>query len=356
VKNKGFTLIELMIAMGIIALIIGLSAGTFKTLLHGANKEKSTTETELGKLTGLELIRLDLEHVGFGINSGEPSLPVEWNSLTRTLKLRSMINNTNQKTLGWALVDVTAGTTPAFLDDRRFDTSVNDLVLLTQHRQFISNLTTQSPVPGGDYFSYNAPPTCPASACRDVNTPAVTGVAANRYIAAAFPFDRSITDGCEPPLGAGTVNTGQYCNLISYQLSTNQPLNKCAPGTKNLVRSVGGGSGTRVLECVADFDLRFDYDTNNDGDISDSGEADQQALALASTASIIQDLKNIDMYLLVQAGPQDNAYTFSGDITLNGAITTLDFNPSTPAIDPPTTAQSHYRWKVLKVSAKPMSW
>jgi len=357
VKNKGFTLIELMIAMGIIAIVLGLSAGAFKTLLRGASSEKSATETELGKITGLELIRLDLEHTGFGINLNESSLPLEWKKVPataakeNTLILRTMINNTNPKTLGWALLDVTAGNTPTVITDRRVQTT-NNLVLLTQYRQFITNLETNLTSPKTDYTDYTSPPQCRADICRDYTNQGVTGVAATRYIATAFPFDKTVADGCD------STNGGQYCNRITYKLSTlPNPLAKCAAGTQNLIRSVsvGNSSGVRVLECVADFDVRFDWDRNNDGDVFDSNETNQTSLP-GTTKKIINNVKNIDMYLLVQAGQRDGNYTFSGDITLNGAINTLDFDPSTATIDPPSAEQKHYRWKVLKISAKPMSW
>ena len=60
-NERGFTLIELVIAMTILTIVMALSAKTFRTLVHGSAAQKASTETELGKIVGLELIRLDLE-------------------------------------------------------------------------------------------------------------------------------------------------------------------------------------------------------------------------------------------------------------------------------------------------------
>ena len=230
----------------------------------------------------------------------------------------------------------------------------------TQFRQFITNLragSTGKPGPPAQYDYYNTPPTCPAGVCRDYNNQSAAGVAANRYIAIGYPYDRAIADGCSAATG------GQYCNIVTYKLSSGtNPLartstnltGKCAAGSKNLIRSVGNGTGTRVLECVADFEVLFDYDKNNDNDVLDTDEKAQTTLP-GSTANIIKDVRNIDMYVLVQAGPRREKYTFSGDITLGGEIT-FDTDKTTTVNNGLTAEQKKYPWKVVKISAKPLSW
>ncbi|AGF78818.1 prepilin-type N-terminal cleavage/methylation domain-containing protein [Desulfocapsa sulfexigens DSM 10523] len=336
-KNRGFTLVELVIAMFIITIILTLSSQTFRSLIMGANSQKNITETELGKIIGTEMIRLDLEHVGFGIASNEANLPMAWDGTTLTL--RSTINNGNAGTIGWLLLNCTVGSVPTVIVDRRQDTTVNTAVLLSKDKQFVANQ------------SIAAQTTAQCLTCQDLNTNLTP---ANNYIASAYPYVATVSDGCS------TATGGQYCNIITYSISTTNTLTKCATGTRNLLRRVGGDAlngtgGDRILECVADIQIRFDWDLNNDGDLLDAGEVNLTTIPVGSTTSdIISSMKNIDMYVLMQSGAMDPNYTFSGDLTMNGAL------PAANAADGFNTAAvtnfSQYRWKVLKVSAKPMSW
>jgi len=328
VKNRGFTLIELIIAIAIFGILMAVSGRVYRTLVQGMNRQKDVVESDSGKILGLELLRLDLEHVGYGISNNETSRPVVWDG--SDLQLRSTINNSNSGTIGWMMLQCSLGVSPTVLVDRRLDNTVNN-VLLTKERDFITNQ------------SIAASTTVQCTTCQDLNTYLQP---ANDYIAMAYPYDSTVTNGC---------SGGQYCNVITYTLSTSNPLAKCASGAQNLLRKVGNGTGERVLECVADFEVRFDWDLTGDGDVLDSGEQSLSAIPTgASTSDILTRLKNIDFYVLMQSGKKQQGFTFSGDLTANGELSSPNtaggFTTST------VTDFSAYRWKVLKISAKPMSW
>ena len=312
-NKRGFTLVEMVVAMTIISIIMALSAAAFKRVVLGTRTQTKSVQSGMDKIMGLGLVRLDLEHVGFGIASDETSLPIVWNEgaapVNRKLTLRSTLNNSNQDTMGWMLLNCSSGATigVSTIVDRRENAGNKYLVLLDEDKKYVGGATAASYV-------------CPA----------VAGVYS------AYPYDNTVTDGC----------TGsQVCNQVVYELGTTQSLSSCATGTRQLLRKVGGGSGVPVLNCVADFLVRFDLDTNGDGtvDISD----DDGTNLPATTANVITQVKSINTYVLMQMGQRDRELTFTGDTTMGGAI---------PLDNSGVTDFTQYRWKVLKLSGKPMSW
>ncbi|MHB8150303.1 MAG: PulJ/GspJ family protein [Desulfobulbia bacterium] len=313
-KEKGFTLVEVVITMLIISIIMAISGTAFKRVLFGVKEQTKSVESNQDKLLGLELFRLDLEHVGFGIARNTTAPPLAWTDASRQFTLRSTLNNTNQTTLGWHMANCTSpGLSISNQTVASGGTGLSgNIVLLGQDKSFQSNTTF-------------------ASNCPDIKP----------YF--AFPYDNAVTNGCGATLGG--VAGEQYCNRIVYELGATT-LDTCAPGTSTLYRKVGADNpGDSALNCVADIIVRFDLDTNIDGTI----DVNDSAALPASTSAIIDQVRNIDVFVLQQIGQRDQEYTFAGDITL-GLPAGVAFN--TAGI----TEFNKYRWKVLKLSGKPMSW
>ena len=308
-KQDGFTLIELLIAVFIVGIVMAYSGNTFIKALSGIKTESRAVTPHMDKLFGLELLRLDLEHLGYGIASDTTDLPVEWTEGilpgNRELIIRSTLNNSNQGTVGWYLLDCTSGSpiSGSVLSSGGSGLD-NALVLVSNSGTFGGNTT----------YSAN----CPATA-----------------VYTAFPYDNSVTDGC--------AASGQFCNQVTYKLSTSQDLSSCAAGSRNLLRAVGGGSGVPVLNCVADFFVRFDLDTNSDGTIDSAGSATPPG----TTSAIMDQVKQVHAYVLQQVSTRDNDYTFSGDTTVGGEVT---FNTAG------VTNFTNYHWKVVKLSEIPMGF
>lgn len=306
-KERGFTLVEMVIAMLIISIIMALSGNTFKRFLFGVRSESESAESNIDKLVGLEIMRLDLEHVGYGIAGDVTDAPIAWAesgtspTQIRTLTLRSTLNNTNQSTLGWYLYNCTIGLPLAgqLVSSQGGTSPANTIVLLDIDNDWAANTTRSA----GN---------CPAT---DIYT--------------GYPYT-----------GTGCTASAQNCTEVVYDLSTTQNLANCATGTKNLLRTVDAGTGDPILNCVADFTVRFDLDTNADGII------DSSTSILPGAAAIMSQVKNIDVYVLMQIGQKERDYTFSGSETLDGVAFDrtgiTDFN--------------QYRWKVLKLSGRPMVW
>lgn len=288
-------------------------AVTFNRIISAVTAERHAGQSAIERF-GLAVVRLDLEHLGFGIarNATNADAPVTWTEgttpATRILTLRSTLNNSNSSSIGWFTYNCIGGGTLSAKQVATGGTGLsNNIVLLDLNKNWLANAirTTGS---------------CP------VGTTVVTG----------YPYDSTVTNGC----------TGsQFCNKIEYSLSTTQTLTTCAQGTRNLLRKVGNAAaGEPIQNCVADFLVRFDRDTDTNGTV----ELDNSTVLPGTTIGIMDQLRNVDMYILMQVGVRrtPNKPNFTGVTTLDGVTFTTsgvtDFN--------------RYTWKVLKISGKPMSW
>ncbi len=303
-KNKGFTLVELSVTLFIIVLVLGASYVTYINLLKGFKGESKQLETQIEKVIGLELLRLDIEHAGLGIGIDQPDLPLQWDG--STLTIRSTLNNSSKATYGWIMVNCSSGSWPStYLDNREIKTNSNIVFLNATSKEFIANLNSLS---------------CPGS-----------------EIYLGFPVQNSVANG-----SANGCST-QWCNIITYSLSSNQTVPTCNPNTKNLVRKTGSAAlnnrtGTPILTCVADFQVRFDLDTDGDN-IVDS----QNVSTLPTTPDQLRNqVKRVNVYILMQEGKKDPNYNFSGSTSIDGLTLNLPSN------------YQNYRWKVIKISVKPM--
>lgn len=292
--NRGTGIIEVLVSMTILLIILGITYASFNSLLKGFKRESKSIETQIDRATALELIRLDLEHAGYGIATDCNDTILELNGTSLTI--RSTINNSNEATRGWVIKNCIANSTL----DQREDTTNDDLVYLTlANKTFVSNSDIN---------------TCPGS---DI------------YI--GFPYDSTASTTC--------ASNGQHYNSITYSLSSSQSLSRCHPGTKNLLRSVNGGTGAPILNCVADVALRFDLDTNGDGVVDTNASSSLPT----SNDAIRSQLKAVRVYLLIQEGQKDQKYTFTGSTTLDGITLSRPAN------------SDNYRWKIIKLVVKPLN-
>ena len=66
-QEKGFTLIELLITMVIFVLVIAAGSQIFTGLLTQFKQQSKIAETNIEGIVGLEILRQDIEHAGYGL-------------------------------------------------------------------------------------------------------------------------------------------------------------------------------------------------------------------------------------------------------------------------------------------------
>ncbi len=341
-RDKGLSIVELVITMFIVLLVLSGAYFTYTNLLKGFKQETISVETEIEKLVGTELLRLDLEHAGYGMGEDEPFFPIEWYedaSLgsyerymeSKKLIIRATLNNTNKKTYGWILFKCSSSSIPlkdSIVVDSRLDKTNNSIVLLDDRKKIASTSTDLK----------------------------LTDECPNEGVFLGFPIDRDYVN----KVGKFDCRF-QICHAVNYTFSTSNPLGDCNPNTKNLLRE-----GKPILDCVADMKIQYWLDTNQDGKIDKVGsspiELDNDHLnetknndfvdldgdGKITSPEIRKQLKLISVYLLMQDGKKDPEFVFDAP---SGYVETQD---NVKLRLPPDF--QHYRWKVIKITVKPINF
>ncbi len=340
--KRGFTLVELLVAMFIVSLILGTAFLTYITILKGFGRETSSIETQIETAVGIELLRLDIEHAGYGIGEDQPDLPVDFDIANNSLIVRSVLNNTRlirdtvtNNPIQWSLVECDgSGLIPVV----RAGDNINNLpssgvgliFLGASSKNFIGSTTDG---------------TCPSSG-----------------IFVAIPYDATVVNGC----------TTQFCNIITYSLSSSQNLSTCNPNTRNLLRTVGSSPGMPILNCVADIRFTFDIDRNGNGtvdvrdgaflDVSGTYDLDLNNDGTVTADEVKSGLKGVNVYILLQEGKADKEFSFTNYVACVVAPTDTRFSGQCIVANPTTGVELYlpknfqsYRWKIVKLSVKPMN-
>ncbi len=332
-REKGLSIVEFIITMFIVVFVLSGAYFTYTNLLKGFKKETISIETEMEKLVGTEILRLDFEHAGYGVGINELLFPIEWYNSSKLIErkviIRSTLNNTNNKTFGWMLFKCKDGQSfkDSIVIDNRYDKSNPNFVPINDKKE--------KPRITSRYISLND--TC-----------------FQEGVIIGFPIDKEYVNktgkfGCRY----------QTCSVITYSLSSSNNLSDCNPNTKNLLRN-----RKPVLNCVADFKIRYWLDTDADGKIdisstksfSDENEDgkldnignffDMDNDGNITSQELRKELKLIDIYILVQEGKYDPEFTFenaTGYLEVDGIRLKLPDD------------YKHYRWKVLKITVKPIN-
>ncbi len=375
--NGGFTMVELLVTMIIISIVIGITYSSFTTIVKDVKSETRSVESVMDVLSGVEMLRLDLTHMGFGLaeqgtennqnrkqepcgypiraisvdgnppgcNPGGNDDRVTLDNKSQALIIRSTVNTTNVDTFGWTQVrcgemaNTVAPNTYGFIPS-------NPMVIINNDFKFLGQ---------SDFANI-------AQFCTETDA-----------ILYAFPVELAPATACEV----------QPCNRINYKLGASQTLPACHPKTFNLNREIGTGIPQPVINCVANFQVRFRYDNNGDGLIDASEVIDD--IANKNNA-----IRRVDVYLLLQDSNFDADITTAkytaADFTVNE-----DFNndgdtndPGEEAVNLATSAPScntsnfpanlpmpawtdiasfpspacfpnfhNYRWRVVKISVQP---
>ncbi len=369
-KEEGFSLVELLITMVIFVLTIAAATAIFVPLLTQFKQQSKMAETQIEGIVGLETLRRDIEQAGYGLpwniptgvayteassspastyNDTVPNPPrailsgndAVTNTVIGTsdyLVIKSTIVGTNDAAPKWTYIvgkgDGTAnvktwGTTTD-------DFASTDWIIALIPSRGESEANQRILVNNGSTFSVKF-------------GAGGSTVAAN--FAPALQYDKYLVYGVSNSTSISKL--WMPFNRADYYInntSSNIPP-RCALGTGLLMKSViaqadgSRSSGMPLMDCVADMEIIYGLDVNNNGNITYTN--DISSIGTYSAQTIRDQVKEVHVYILSHEGQKDANYTFTG---FTGACATCvmvgefglgnDFDLSV------ITDWQRYRWKV----------
>lgn len=384
-KEAGFTLVELMITMAVFLIVIASASGIFTGLLTQFKQQSKISETNIEGIIGLDMLRRDIEHAGYGLPWIIPSSVAYNEAATTTYNdcsgtapcnpPRAFVSSNNIGINGSDyLVIKSVNVARNSVSDKWTTLSTGNVKRTwtpnTENVNIETDGTTNNTVrvivlsPGG------------ASNLRTLVTNGSTFFTSYSNTAAFAPADTTTTNiiyGVDRD-----TDLRMPFNRADYSISTSSVPSKCATGTGVLTKTVisqanGGTTNTLpLLDCAASMQIIYQLDMNDDGTIDTQSKADGSLVtssagatvstvqATLNSASLLRNrLKEVRVYVLAHEGQIDRTYNFN-NFTAGACGTCVRvgevFGGQNLGRDVNLTAITNYlnyRWKTYTLVVKP---
>lgn len=359
-RNSGFSILEIMIALAIVMLVLAAATTFFITTVRQYKIQTKIVESNIEGVLGLELLRQDLESLGFGLPwsnvtvisdaptssplidsiTGGPRAVVSNNNPSTTVTVNGsnyLVIRSTQVGMGSAAGKWTTlqaeGRIRSWGSDEE-DLLDNDRVIVLSPT--LNHWTLVSPENGISFSTVKNVSSIYAPGDNLTVTNIVYGVDNTPL---EFPWNRA----------------DYYIDNASLNTSLQVP-QRCASNTgvlvKRVVRHVSGKPLTPdlpLLDCAADMQVIYGLDNN-----ADKAVDDWVTDISSSTAETIRtQLLEVRVYILAHVGQRDNSYRNSqnpipvGFIGPDGSMKGRYFTIANEYLN--------YRWKVYSIVVKPMS-
>ena len=357
-RAPGFTIIEMLIALSIVSLVVAAASAFFIASVTQYKTQTKIIETNVEGILGMELLRQDLESMGFGL---------PWNNLVAYDDARSGVDPSY----------------PADLDDSpnppRAVVSIDCAAFTVNRSDYLVIKSTR--VGTGDAAGKWT--TLTQTDTKRTWTPLAENIANNDYVivlrvgttdanrrslvtSGTFHTRYNNTGGFVPVepyvanlvygIGPGTTVPVRPFNRAEYYIAnaaSTPPVSvpqHCAPNTGVLVKAVvaqAAGGPTQALlplvDCAADLQVVYGLDNNADGTVD--SWTDDISVGMDS-AQIRAQLAEIRLHILAQEGQLDKTYSH----TMN-PITVGSEGAGNPSFS--ITGYEHYRWKLYSIVVRP---
>lgn len=413
-KEDGFTLVELLVTMVVFVFVMAAGSQIFSGLLTQFKQQSKIAETNIEGLVGLEILRQDLEHIGYGlpwlipagtVYSEAPASNPSHISSPSTAAFDDAPSNAPR-----ACVSADSATYGAPNDafsgsDYLVIKATNIVLSETAQRWTILKMApfgTENPrqwTPASENLSDGSGGT-PLDRVI-VITPGSTDANARRLIVDGAAFYTTFnnvtsspwppTDNVETRLVYGINNTNDPAPLRPFNRAdyfitsvdngnSNIVPQRCATNTGVLVKAIANHSGTYdnvlpLLDCVATMQIMYRLDMDNDGTVGTCSNADGSTIAtdvnicpgensvagtpvtpadvqatLSNAADLRTRLREIRVFILAHEGQRDVNYTYPSNTVAVGELN-LGVAFDLTAI----TDWQDYRWKVYSISVNPIN-
>lgn len=350
-QEKGFSLVEMMVAVVVFAVIMSVAMGAFIAQLESNAREYSLAEAEIENNIALNsILKNDISLAGYGLANDydiDDNGTDDWTPAAVAAVNNVSSNDDNDELLltgtalgmnsraakGWSYYD---GTEFATWTDPRENIQTNtaaskrDVVLLMEPNR--KALLTDGA--GNWRFRFNGA-TNPLTVL-----PGGASFSAIPEGTLAYGFRRADNLPASP----------RPYYTVRYYLGGTSP-KTCAPNTQTLERgeslTADDPTGQPLLSCVRNFQVAFGLDTNEDGiiDLWDDGGTTLQGYSFENQRKRV---KQVRIYLLVQNGRRDPDYQYPA-ATVRVGDTSLGVGENVAL----TAEQRSYRWRLLSLSVVP---
>lgn len=357
-RQRGFTLIELLIVMAIFGMVMAGVVQMFTTTLTQFKQQGKIAESNIEGIIGLEMLRQDIEHAGFGLpwrvadtaayaeaagtdasayNDAKSSSPMDpprafvvgdkagWSGAdVLVIKATNLaVSRASQK---WTYIDQDLN--PKTWGSDAEDLKGSDRVIVISPGTDDGNRRTL--VGGAGWMAAN-----------------YTAVLANPSFAP--------TAGYHLVYGIDDESLRMPFNRADYYVNRSETTpERCAPNTGVLMKGrINQSNGVRnplpLLDCVADMQVVFRLDRDGDGNV-DPGGTDVLNDAMTGKALTAEQIRNqvkeVRVYILAHEGQRDKAYRHPETEIRVGepGIGGREFNIG---------GEVHYRWKLYTMIVKP---
>jgi prepilin-type N-terminal cleavage/methylation domain-containing protein len=390
-RQNGYTLVEMIVVMAIFTFVIMITGNVFNNMLNSTKRTSKSVETQITDIIGLELMRVDIKHAGYGLpyyfppapaifyseapdNADDPVTGVnrkDYNdaptnpprpfrlgnnagiNLSDYLVVKSTLLGAGVTAQKWNYMS-TGGTL------KTWDVAAENL-LTAGEKVIVVDLAPNSPpdqqrqliTSGGHFYAkYNSGDTYDLTnyyPTENNQTYVIYGIA-DATIPPRMPFNRA-----------------DYYIRIPAGSSMPQ---RCAPGTGILYKATldqASGTFTEIplLDCVGDMQLVFGLATNAPLDNNVILHEDTNNLNTGmSLYDLARQVKEVRLYVLTHEGGMKPNYTYLANA--NAINVGEDFGGGMKGntwIADGTNADlhmgkfganwQHYFWKVLTVVIKP---
>jgi len=358
-RVSGFTLIEVMIALAIVGVVIAAATTFFIGVVRQYKVQTKITESNVEGIIGLQILRQDLETLGFGL---------PWNGsfayterTTASVPLAALNDAPSNAPRAIVAIDssplgMNNGSDYLVIKSTRVGMSdaagkwttlrAGPAGPVTRTWGGVSNLEDLA---AGDRVIVLSPGGA-TSASRVLLTPVGGATFDNASLSAYEPIDPFQTNIV---YGIDTVPLKRPFNRAEYFIAENAayptPMH-CAPNTGVLVKAVvahdtDGSTPTLLplVDCAADMQVMFGFDSSGDRQVDSwSGTT-----GVMTADQIRTQLVEVRVNLLVQQGQRDDSYRYPnptvyvGDNTIGGGHS---FDVS---------AYRNYRWKQYSIVVRP---
>jgi len=406
-NSKGFTLVEMLVAMGIFMVVLVMGSYAFERVLSSTGQQTRSAQSNFEGIVGLEMLRYDVEHAGYGLAWG-------FQNYAGPIKFGNLGGSADQET-------VLAENVPA----NGMDSTTLNAVLSNNIQAFTAgtcskeanNATVANAAGGPDYLVVRSTNSALSDSARkwtyvNYSTDSVANISflkswgtadsltsADRFVTvrstftsagkedkillmdALDNFEVTLTGGGAMPSGDSFKPADHSQVVVAYGVrpaalsALRMPYNRtdfyvsrpvdgmpqhCNPGTgilyKAMVNHANGELDTPypLLDCVGDLQLEFEYDANDDGNISYLPPASLSAL---SAEEIRSHLKNVRIYVLAQEGKMDRSFNYPTDtiqVGDKGRPSSSGRTLSSTEMSTLFTADwRKYRWKIYTIVTRP---